>query len=281
MMRADSLDHAIELVNATPFGLTSGLHSLDQREQKRWLKQIEAGNCYINRTITGAIVRRQPFGGTKLSSFGNGSKAGGPNYLREFMTVSQITLPEEKAPPNRSVHCLKALVNQFGLSPEELLIWNASILNYAYWWAQMSNDRDSTKIVGQDNWFRYVPRKAVALRVTPNASSLDILRSCAAALTIGVPLQLSCPHRSPYLKLAPLLSLFQESEEELLSRPLERIRICEPIRFPTSIHLINVPVLANGRIELLHYLREVSISIDYHRYGNLGLREGESRKPIS
>src|SRR5690606_32585373 len=73
-MRADDLNHAITLANAVPYGLTSGLHSLDEREHALWMKEIEAGNLYINRTITGAIVRRQPFGGTKASSFGNGSK---------------------------------------------------------------------------------------------------------------------------------------------------------------------------------------------------------------
>ena len=48
----------------------------------------------------------------------------------------------------------------------------------------------------------------------------------------------------------------------------------------SGTHVVDVPVLANGRLELLHYLREVAISIDYHRYGNLGMREGELRKLI-
>ena len=92
LMRAEDLAHAIQLANMVPFGLTSGLHSLDEREKTFWLEHIEAGNCYINRTITGAIVRRQPFGGCKASSFGNGSKAGGPNYVCEFMRPQQTTL---------------------------------------------------------------------------------------------------------------------------------------------------------------------------------------------
>src|SRR5262244_312693 len=55
LMRADDLDHAIDLANAQPFGLTSGIHSLDDREIERWTARIEAGNLYVNRPVTGAI----------------------------------------------------------------------------------------------------------------------------------------------------------------------------------------------------------------------------------
>src|SRR5262249_51428552 len=48
VMRAENLSHAIALANGTPYGLTAGLHSLDEREQTQWSEQIEAGNCYIN-----------------------------------------------------------------------------------------------------------------------------------------------------------------------------------------------------------------------------------------
>jgi RHH-type transcriptional regulator, proline utilization regulon repressor / proline dehydrogenase / delta 1-pyrroline-5-carboxylate dehydrogenase len=281
VMRAESLEQAIDFVNATPYGLTSGLHSLDEREQKLWLQRIEAGNCYINRTTTGAIVQRQPFGGTKMSSFGNGSKAGGPNYLREFMHAKQRAIPKGKGSMNEAVNRLTMFLDQVDLTTEELGIWLASIEHYAYWWKRMSQDVDVSKIVGQDNFFRYVPRKNVCLRVTSNAKPLDLLRSCAAALTVGCPLQLSCPRGSPYVTLGDLLAIVEETEEQMLTRSIQRIRICEPLHLPTAIHVIHAPVLANGRIELLHYLREVSISIDYHRYGNLGLREGELRKPIT
>ena len=47
-----------------------------------------------------------------------------------------------------------------------------------------------------------------------------------------------------------------------------------------ACYIDSAPALANGRLELLHYLREISISTSYHRYGNLGLREGELRHPI-
>ena len=93
VMKAKDLDDAISIVNSTGFGLTSGLQSLDTREQTHWTERIEAGNLYINRTTTGAIVQRQPFGGLKKSAIGAGTKAGGPNYVLQLLTL------EEPAPP--------------------------------------------------------------------------------------------------------------------------------------------------------------------------------------
>ena len=81
LRRADDLDEAIELQNATDYGLTAGIHSLDADEILHWVDRVQAGNLYVNRGITGAIVQRQPFGGWKRSSVGLGAKAGGPNYL--------------------------------------------------------------------------------------------------------------------------------------------------------------------------------------------------------
>ncbi|MFJ6280240.1 proline dehydrogenase family protein [Arthrobacter subterraneus] len=81
IMTAATLEEAVSMVNDIDYGLTSGLHSLDPNELDYWLENVEAGNLYINRGITGAIVRRQPFGGWKKSAVGAGTKAGGPNYL--------------------------------------------------------------------------------------------------------------------------------------------------------------------------------------------------------
>lgn len=81
VMTAETLEEAVGIVNDIDYGLTSGLHSLDPEELGYWLDNVQAGNLYINRGITGAIVRRQPFGGWKKSAVGAGTKAGGPNYL--------------------------------------------------------------------------------------------------------------------------------------------------------------------------------------------------------
>jgi len=81
----DSLEQGIEFANSSEYGLTAGLQSLNEGERLLWKNSIEAGNLYINRGITGAIVRRQPFGGMKRSAFGGGIKAGGPNYVSCFV----------------------------------------------------------------------------------------------------------------------------------------------------------------------------------------------------
>ncbi|MGB8861095.1 MAG: bifunctional proline dehydrogenase/L-glutamate gamma-semialdehyde dehydrogenase [Ilumatobacteraceae bacterium] len=91
VMRADDLDHAIVLQNAGEFGLTGGIHSLDEHEIEHWLDRVEVGNAYVNRHITGAVVQRQPFGGWKKSSVGCGPKAGGPFYVEAFGTWSRTT----------------------------------------------------------------------------------------------------------------------------------------------------------------------------------------------
>ncbi|HJV77505.1 MAG TPA: bifunctional proline dehydrogenase/L-glutamate gamma-semialdehyde dehydrogenase, partial [Paludibacter sp.] len=96
----DDLQHGIDLVNSSEYGLTSGLQSLDEEEQLQWKNSIEAGNLYINRGITGAIVNRQPFGGMKRSAFGGGIKAGGRNYVTSFVEISDAakTFPANKEP---------------------------------------------------------------------------------------------------------------------------------------------------------------------------------------
>jgi RHH-type transcriptional regulator, proline utilization regulon repressor / proline dehydrogenase / delta 1-pyrroline-5-carboxylate dehydrogenase len=297
VMRAGDLRHAIELANAVPFGLTSGLQSLDEREQAYWMEEIEAGNLYINRTVTGAIVRRQPFGGTKASSFGNGSKAGGPNYLRELMKAAQHGLPQEKCPVNEWVNNLTSFLEKLDLSAEQLGLWTGSVANYAYWWKRMRQDRDPTKIVGEDNFFRYLPRKGIVLRIEPHSNPLDALRVSAAALTCGAQMEISWSYNETkaaalnWLELVPVLRVTEETEEAFLSRvsqgKMKRVRVLEPASpalrsaaAHSGTHVIDAPILANGRLELLHFLREVAISVDYHRYGNLGMREGELRKPI-
>ncbi|OKL49614.1 1-pyrroline-5-carboxylate dehydrogenase [Boudabousia liubingyangii] len=96
IMQADTLEQAVQIQNATAYGLTAGIHSLDSSEVNYWLQNVEAGNLYVNRGITGAIVRRQPFGGWKRSAVGNGTKAGGPNYLFALGRFESKMLTEEE-----------------------------------------------------------------------------------------------------------------------------------------------------------------------------------------
>ena len=298
VMRAENIDHAIHLANSTPYGLTSGLHSLDKREIKKWQKLIIAGNCYINRTITGAIVRRQPFGGCKSSSYGHGSKAGGPNYLTQFMHAKQIGIPKEKFPVGDWVNNLTRFLEKFDLSAEELGMWYASISSYAFFWQQFKRDKDSSKIVGQDNFFRYLLHKKLIFRIGPAVAPMDYLRVFAAALTCETRLEISWEKsqdakvlQANWESLLPIFNIVEEDEAAFIKRMrtshFKRVRMLEEpsnemkqVAAETATYIDHAPVLANGRIELLHYLREMALSIDYHRYGNLGLRESELRKPI-
>ena len=91
IMRADTLEEAIKLQNSTGFGLTGGIHSLDQDEIDYWRENVEVGNAYVNRGITGAIVERQSFGGWKDSAIGSGAKAGGPNYVAQQACGPMVT----------------------------------------------------------------------------------------------------------------------------------------------------------------------------------------------
>ena len=84
IVHAKNLREALKIANSVEYGLTAGIQSLDFAEVGYWRKHIQAGNLYVNRTTTGAIVERQPFGGMKRSSVGWGLKAGGKNYLLGF-----------------------------------------------------------------------------------------------------------------------------------------------------------------------------------------------------
>ena len=85
---AKDFDHAIELLNETPYALTAGLMTRHPGHIAR-AHELRAGNVYVNRGTTGAVVSRQPFGGFGLS--GTGPKAGGPDYLLQFVDAQVVT----------------------------------------------------------------------------------------------------------------------------------------------------------------------------------------------
>lgn len=89
VIRVKDFKEALEVANGTNYALTGGLYSRTPSHIQQAQEEFEVGNLYINRTITGAIVARQPFGGFKLS--GVGSKAGGPDYLLQFLEPRTVT----------------------------------------------------------------------------------------------------------------------------------------------------------------------------------------------
>ncbi|MGE5196688.1 MAG: proline dehydrogenase, partial [Anaerolineae bacterium] len=137
-----------------------------------------------------------------------------------------------------------------------------------------------------------------AFRIQPKDAPLDILRVLAAAICTETSLiiswtrdECSIPLNDQSTHLLPLFHFVHESEDRFIKKvragAFERVRqIAEPSETLKAAasesvsSLITAAVLANGRFELLHYVREIALSIDYHRYGNLGLREGEKRKAV-
>jgi len=298
VMRANHLPHALKLADGTRYGLTAGLHSLDEREQSYWLRNIVAGNCYINRTITGAIVQRQPFGGCKESGFGPGAKAGGPNYVMQLMHPGQKNSPEHNLPIQllrKKVQSIDSSLRKI-LKPKDLDIWTASVGSYGFFWKNYFSKRhDPSGILGQDNLFYYVPREYILLRLNSNDAVFDAFIAVAAALICGTFLEISTDNREFFNILKPFhdgknIKVTLEQEKELINRisknNLNRFRFfskpspaLEKSLADSACNVIISKPLANGRIELLKFLREVSISRDYHRYGYLGLRENEKRGP--
>lgn len=99
VMRVQGFDEALAVAMDTPYALTGGVYSRSPARLGQARREFRVGNLYLNRKCTGAIVSRQPFGGFKMS--GIGSKAGGPDYLLQFMeprTVTENTVRHGFAP---------------------------------------------------------------------------------------------------------------------------------------------------------------------------------------
>ncbi len=302
VMCAEDLDHAIDLVNQTGFGLTSGLESLDTREQEHWKSRVMAGNLYINRETTGALVLRQPFGGMGKSALGAGIKVGGPNYVTQFMDIEETGTPPTGAINN--THPLLQLAQhwkrkldwgQIREFQEDLNKTIMAIKNYLFHAEQeFLQKKDYFHIRGQDNIVQYLPIGKVVVRVHEDDSLFEVLARIAAVRIAGCKLTVSIPpgpDSSIVLFLkgrdgAAILgnaSLILQTDTELIKMipKIQCIRYAAPERIPAAIseaaavtgfYISRSKILINGRIELLQYFQEQSISINYHRYGNLGER---------
>jgi RHH-type proline utilization regulon transcriptional repressor/proline dehydrogenase/delta 1-pyrroline-5-carboxylate dehydrogenase len=288
LMRAESLDQAIELANATPFGLTGGIQTLDDREIARWVDRIEAGNLYVNRPVTGAIVGRQPFGGWKASSVGPGAKAGGPNYVLQLARWRQVSLPagDDEPLPEAMAAVLERCLMALSDADARALV-RASASGYARAWRRhFSRAHDPMAIRGERNAFRYRPCRRVIARGTtarPEASAA-LCQVILAACVAGTPLTVSLlPDARSWAWLAQCdgVELVVQAEAGFVDRlahpgDAERVRVWEPISTAaraaangTGVTVIDAPVLANGRLELRWYLREQTVSRVLHRYGGV------------
>ncbi len=314
VMKARNLDEAISLVNATGFGLTSGLESLDDREQEEWLHRIRAGNLYVNRVTTGAIVLRQPFGGMGKSAFGPGIKAGGPNYvaqLLDFQPSGEIAVSDsiaDEALAGLAVS-LQAdddfLATRLDAAEIDAIITTIGSYDLAVR-EEFGREHDHFRLVGQDNLRRYLPVDELRIRLHADDTTFEVFARVCAARAAGGRITVSSPPDLPdrlrgVVEVIEVLTepwgarieFVEETDDELVdairSQRTERVRYAAPDRAPESvlqapgdsgIYIARTPVLPIGRIELLWYLREQSVSDDYHRYGNLGGRTDEERASV-
>ncbi|EPY0439342.1 proline dehydrogenase family protein [Campylobacter upsaliensis] len=292
VIRAKDLKEAIELVNATGYGLTAGFESLDEREWEYFHTHIEAGNIYINKPTTGAIVLRQPFGGVKKSAIGFGRKVGIYNYITQFMDI------EAKADTNLLDSPLANALEKLSKASDEstqATLANATLMakSYAYHYKhEFSVARDYVNIRGEDNLFSYTRIKNLAFRVCEQDSLQDILGVIIGCHTLGLsPLVSHDSTQSSIIKELKKIckavdlgaDFVEENEEQFIAKisKFERIRyhakadknspLYQAAAKEAKIIIRDKPLL-NGRFELLFYHNEKALSVSYHRYGNLGIR---------
>src|SRR5207248_4735664 len=103
--RADALDALIDDIAGNGYGLTLGIHSRIDATVEHIVARLPHGNVYVNRSMIGAVVGTQPFGGSGLS--GTGPKAGGPDYLRRFAQEQVVTINTAAAGGNASLFAVE------------------------------------------------------------------------------------------------------------------------------------------------------------------------------
>lgn len=303
VMHASSLSEAIDLQNAVAYGLTAGLYTQDPADLALWLDRVEAGNLYVNRGITGAIVQRQPFGGWKRSSVGSGAKAGGPNYLiglgswRGTTGAATSATLHLRGLDSRITDVIEAAQPSLDFEAFEWLRRGA-LSDAVAWDREFGQVKDVSHLGVERNLFRYRPIAQVAVRATGDASWQALLRVAVAGLRSGAGLTISAPVGLPAAVRRVLaeqdVTVFVENESEWIDRVRgggeeqdasarpARVRLVGPRESVTRLHtalalavdgdpdlaVYDNEVTTAGRLELLPFLHEQSVTITAHRFGN-------------
>ncbi|MCP4848820.1 MAG: bifunctional proline dehydrogenase/L-glutamate gamma-semialdehyde dehydrogenase [Verrucomicrobiaceae bacterium] len=240
LMRAVDLDEAVALQNDVDYGLTAGLHSLDETEIAQWKSKVQAGNLYINRGITGAIVQRQPFGGWKKSSIGPGAKAGGPNYVNLFRTCTDL---------------------------EPVSVEHAREDYQEAWDSHFNIGHDPTGLRCESNVFRYRPSHGVVLRLAGEDERSENLARLAAQVT-GTPLTISRASKESGEDFAGRLPQLARTNEFIRTVAGPPADVVLEASYEAGLNWIDAPMSASGRLELTRWTREQSVTETMHRYGN-------------
>jgi len=209
------------------------------------LERVEVGNAYVNRHTTGAIVRRQPFGGWKRSSVGRGAKSGGPGDVDRFVTFrrrgDRPSLDAARASYRR------AWAEQFGVAI------------------------DRSGLRSERNVLRYRPVGAVIVRVGADTPAADLASLRAAADVTGVAMDVSGPAEDD-VALAGRLPTSGAARLRVLTDVDEAVLVaCHD----AGIAVDWTPVTHDGRVELPCWLREQSISWTLHRHGRIPGHHGQ------
>jgi RHH-type proline utilization regulon transcriptional repressor/proline dehydrogenase/delta 1-pyrroline-5-carboxylate dehydrogenase len=183
-----------------------------------------------------------------------------------------------------------------------------AIDSYLYWMnEEFASAHDPFRLIGEDNFRRYLPVTPIRIRVHEADAPFEIFARAAAAHAAGCRTVVSSPPSLPgsardAVRLldsltdswAAAIEFVEETDDQLAAairhHLTSRVRYAHPTRVPELVrrasaeafsYIADSPVLAHGRVELLWYFQEQSLSHVYHRYGNLGRRASEERAPIT
>ncbi len=285
IMHAETLEEAIRLQNAVEFGLTAGLHSLDPEEIRLWLSKVEAGNVYVNRGTTGAIVRRQPFGGWKRSQVGTGSKAGGPNHLIGLSHVEpvEVAVPEQFAalsyPTLSEFDTLAAKVPAEHVGQYRAALRSVEAALKEHYLAE----RDVSALGVEKNVFRYRPT-SVMVRLEDPEQWWKVAPMVAGALTGKTAVELSVADdlRDTVAQAfraagatvcvastAQWLSDLPKSETHKVRYFGEDPRaVAEAVGGSVDVAIYSEPATGNGRVDLRPFFLEQAVAATNHRFGD-------------
>ncbi|MGV1005012.1 MAG: bifunctional proline dehydrogenase/L-glutamate gamma-semialdehyde dehydrogenase [Candidatus Nanopelagicales bacterium] len=248
VMRAPDFATAIAWQNQVAYGLTAGLHALDVRECETWIDAVQAGNAYVNRGTTGAVVNRQPFGGWKRSAVGPTAKAGGENYLPCLRDWSPAVVSGPLT--SRDVEA---------------------------WWGRIGGAvRDLAGLTVERNLVRLRPLpKPVLVRIEGNTSAAELESVRRISARTGTPIVLSTA-----------VSRGADTVVEDTSAALARVANGEVSRvrwisgeepgdlvdlgLQAGVPIDRRPIAGWAPVEGPRWMHEQSVCITNHRYGNVG-----------
>jgi RHH-type proline utilization regulon transcriptional repressor/proline dehydrogenase/delta 1-pyrroline-5-carboxylate dehydrogenase len=240
---------------------------------------VQAGNLYVNRGITGAIVRRQAFGGWKKSAVGPTAKAGGPNYLFCLTDWKKSSNNARESVGSKRLDQLLVMATASTLTDHELeSLLRSAQSDVAARKHYFESSSDESGLLVEINILRYF-RSDCTIRVQSNASDYDMWRAAITAIALG---KVDFSAESMPEKLAEFLKesgarVKIESEANWLTSVTSsprRVRVYGSVDASQKA-LADVDIATylgepteSGIIELLPFYQEQSVSITAHRFGN-------------